>query len=36
VVELAFSNVYDGELEAKARAIYTRDYEIFGFEDYAA
>jgi len=25
--ELAFSNVYDGELEAKARAIYPRDYE---------
>ena len=34
--KLAFSNVYDGELEAKARAIYTRDYEIFGFKDYAA
>ena len=35
-IELAFSNVYDGELEAKARAIYTRDYELFGFKDYAA
>ena len=33
-VDLAFDHVYDPELEAKA--IYTKDYEIFGFGDYAA
>ena len=37
-VDLAFDQVYDHALEAKAKAkaIYTRDYEIFGFGDYAA
>ena len=35
-VDLAFDQVYDHELEAKAKAIYTKDYEIFGFGDYAA
>jgi len=34
--DLAFHAIYDHMLEAKARAIYTRDYEIFGFADYAA
>ena len=33
-VDLAFDQVYDHALEAKA--IYTKDYEIFGFGDYAA
>ena len=32
--DLAFDQVYDAALEAKA--IYTKDYEIFGFGDYAA
>ena len=35
-VDLAFDQVYDHALEAKAKAIYTKDYEIFGFGDYAA
>ena len=35
-VDLAFDQVYDQALEAKAKAIYTKDYEIFGFGDYAA
>jgi len=37
-VDLAFDQVYDPALEdkAKAKAIYTKDYEIFGFGDYAA
>ena len=35
-VDLAFDQVYDAALEAKAKAIYTKDYEIFGFGDYAA
>ena len=37
-VNLAFDQVYDPALEAKAKAkaIYTKDYEIFGFGDYAA
>ena len=33
-VDLAFDQLYDHALEAKA--IYTKDYEIFGFGDYAA
>jgi len=33
-VDLASDQVYDHALEAKA--IYTKDYEIFGFGDYAA
>ena len=35
-VDLDFDQVYDQALEAKAKAIYTKDYEIFGFGDYAA
>ena len=35
-VDLTFDQVYDHALEAKAKAIYTKDYEIFGFGDYAA
>ena len=35
-VDLDFDQVYDQALEAKAKAIYTIDYEIFGFGDYAA
>jgi hypothetical protein len=35
-VDLSFDQIYDQELEAKAKAIYTKDYEIFGFGDYAA
>ena len=35
-VDLTFAQVYDHALEAKAKAIYTKDYEIFGFGDYAA
>ena len=35
-VDLAFDQIYDPALEAKAKAIYTKDYEIFGFGDYAA
>ena len=37
-VDLAFDQAYDPALEAKAKAqaIYTKDYEIFGFGDYAA
>ena len=35
-VDVAFDQVYDPALEAKAKAIYTKDYEIFGFGDYAA
>ena len=35
-VDLAFYQVYDPALEAKTKAIYTKDYEIFGFGDYAA
>ena len=35
-VDSAFDQVYDPALEAKAKAIYTKDYEIFGFGDYAA
>ena len=35
-VDLAFGRVYDPALEAKAKAIYTKDYEFFGFGDYAA
>ena len=35
-VDLAFDQVYDHALEAKAKAIYAKDYEIFGFGDYAA
>ena len=35
-VDLDFDQVYDQALEAKAKAIYTEDYEIFGFGDYAA
>ena len=34
LVDLAFDQLYDHALEAKA--IYTKDYEIFGFGDYAA
>lgn len=33
-VDLSFDQIYDQALEAKA--IYTNDYEIFGFGDYAA
>ena len=33
-VDLSFDQIYDLALEAKA--IYTKDYEIFGFGDYAA
>ena len=33
-VDSAFDHVYDPALEAKA--IYTKDYEIFGFGNYAA
>ena len=36
LVDLAFDQVYDPALEAKTKAIYTKDYEIFGFGDYAA
>lgn len=35
-VDLAFDQVYDQALEVKSKAIYTKDYEIFGFGDYAA
>ena len=35
-IDLAFDQVYDQALETKAKAIYTKDYEIFGFGDYAA
>lgn len=35
-VDLAFDQVYEPALEAKAKAIHTKDYEIFGFGDYAA
>ena len=35
-VDLAFGRVYDPAFEAKTKAIYTKDYEIFGFGDYAA
>ena len=35
-VDLSFDQIYDQALEAKAKAIYTKDYEIFGFGDYAA
>ena len=35
-VNLAFDQVYHQALEAKAKAIYTKDSEIFGFGDYAA
>ena len=35
-VDLDFDQVCDQALEAKAKAIYTKDYEIFGFGDYAA
>lgn len=35
-VDLAFDQVYDQALEAKSKAILTKDYEIFGFGDYAA
>ena len=35
-VDLSFDQIYDPALEAKAKAIYTKDYEIFGFGDYAA
>lgn len=35
-VDLAFGRVYDPALEAKAKAIYTKDYEFFRFGDYAA
>ena len=35
-VDLDFDQVCDQALEAKAKAIYTEDYEIFGFGDYAA
>ena len=35
-VDLDFDQVYDQALEAKAKAIYTKDYKIFGFGDYAA
>ena len=35
-VDLAFGRVYDPALEAKAKAICTKDYEFFGFGDYAA
>ena len=33
-VDLSFDQIYYPALEAKA--IYTKDYEIFGFGDYAA
>ena len=33
-VDLSFDQIYDQALEAKA--IYTKDNEIFGFGDYAA
>jgi len=33
-VDLSFDQIYEQALEAKA--IYTNDYEIFGFGDYAA
>ena len=36
LVDLSFDQTYDPALEAKAKAIYTKDYEIFGFGDYAA
>ena len=35
-VDLSFDQIYDPALEAKAKAIYTKDYEIFGFGGYAA
>lgn len=35
-VDLSFDQIYDLALEAKAKAIYTKDHEIFGFGDYAA
>ena len=35
-VDLAFDQVYDQEIEAKAKANHTKDYEISGFGDYAA
>ena len=35
-VDLSFDQIYDPASEAKAKAIYTKDYEIFGFGDYAA
>ena len=35
-VDLSFDQIYDPALEAKAKTIYTKDYEIFGFGDYAA
>ena len=35
-VDLSFDQIYDPALEVKAKAIYTKDYEIFGFGDYAA
>ena len=35
-VDLSFDQIYDPALEAKSKAIYAKDYEIFGFSDYAA
>ena len=37
-VDLSFDQIYGpaSEAKAKAKAIYTKDYEIFGFGDYAA
>jgi len=35
-VDLSLDQTYDPALEAKAKAICTKGYEIFGFGDYAA
>ena len=35
-VDFSFDQIYDPALEAKAKTIYTKDYEIFWFGDYAA
>ena len=35
-VDLSFDQIYDSLIDAAANEIYTKDYEIFGFGDYAA
>ena len=33
--EYALADIYSPELEAAARAAYARDYQVFGFGDWA-